>query len=135
MSDQTPNPDDKNEVLDELRSLGENITNLLRNAWESDERKRLQQELETGFTDLRNSLGDLANSPTGQSIRQDIEGLGERIRAGEVEHAVRNEVLTALRMANDGLKKAAQRQTQNQGPAGPADRDAADSSDQESAGS
>lgn len=110
MSDQKPKQDTENEVLDELRNLGDNITTLLRSAWESEERKRLQNDLEAGFNELRNNLRDMANSPTGQTIREDIEEFGERIRAGEVERAVRMEVLSALRMANDGLKKAANRQ-------------------------
>lgn len=113
MSDQTPRPENENEVLDELRNLGKNLTSLLRGAWESEERKQFQHDLEIGINELRNNLSDLANSPTGQTIRQDIEGLGDRIRAGEVERAVRSEVLNALRMANEGLKKAAEKQSKS----------------------
>jgi 5'-deoxynucleotidase YfbR-like HD superfamily hydrolase len=98
------------DILDELRELGQNLRTLLQSAWESDERKKLQQEIETGVNDLYASLSQAVNefssSSTGQALKSDLEDLGERIRSGEVETKVRSEVVSALRAANDSLKKA-----------------------------
>ena len=98
------------DVLDELRELGRNLSSLLQSAWESDERKKLQSELESGLNDVYNSLRQAAKEfsegPTGQTLKTDLEDLGQRIRSGEVEVKVRSEVLNALRAANEELKKA-----------------------------
>lgn len=109
MTDQPPNTGSTHsgDVLEELRELGRNLGALLQSAWESEERKKVQQEIETGLKDVSKSLQDLANSPTGQTIKADLNELNERLRTGEVEAKVRAEVLSALRLANDGLKKAA----------------------------
>lgn len=99
------------EILDELHNLGKNLKDLLQSAWESEERKKAQKEIETGLNDLLRTLSqtanDFAQSPTGQTLKADIEDLHQRIQTGEVEKKVRDEVVTALRMANEGLKKAA----------------------------
>jgi hypothetical protein len=96
------------DILDELRELGLNLRNLLQSAWESSERKKFQQEIETGVNDLYANLSqavkDFSNSPAGQNLKSDLEDLGERIRSGEVETKVRTEVVSALRAANESLK-------------------------------
>lgn len=108
MTDQQPDPGgtQTGDIREELRELGRNLSALLQSLWESEERKRVQQEIETGLKDVSKSMQDLANSPTGQTIKADLNELGERLRTGEVEEKVRKEVLNALRMANEGLKKA-----------------------------
>ena len=113
MSDQAPhetqNPDD---LIDELHALGDNLRQMLASAWGSPERLRLQQDLEQGLADITSNLNkaaaDFQASPAGQSLKEDIADFNERLRTGEVESAVRREVLNALRLANDGLKKAAE---------------------------
>jgi len=44
------------ELGDELRALGANLRAMLQAAWESDERRRAQQEIETGLEDLARTL-------------------------------------------------------------------------------
>ena len=110
MTEQQPDPGGPQfgDIREELRELGRNLNTLLQSLWESDERKRVQQEIETGLRDVTKSMQDLANSQTGQTIKADLNELGERLRTGEVEEKVRKEVLNALRMANEGLKKASE---------------------------
>jgi hypothetical protein len=98
------------DVLEELRELGRNLRTIVQSVWESEERKKLEHDLETGLNEVYNSLSkatqDFAESPTGKTLKSDIEDLGQRIRSGEVETQVREEILSALRAANDGLRKA-----------------------------
>jgi len=100
-----------NDLLDELHALGDNLREMFASAWGSAERQRLQQELEEGLADIKTSLNqaaaDFQSSPTGQTLKEDLADFNERLRTGEVEAAVRREVLGALRLANEGLKKAA----------------------------
>jgi hypothetical protein len=99
-----------NELLDELHNLGKNLKELLQTAWQSEERKKTQKDIETGLNELANTLSQAANeftqSPTGQTLKADLQDLQQRIQTGEVETKVRTEVVSALRAANEGLKKA-----------------------------
>ena len=108
---ETPSEPERGEILNELRDLGRNLSSLLQSAWESDERKKLQQEIETGLSEMRTSLKSAASGPTGQAIKADLEGLHQRLRTGEVEERLRSELVSALRTANESIKKAAERKS------------------------
>ncbi len=109
MSDQQPK--DEN-LSDAFHTLGKNIVDIFRTAWESPERKNLQQELENGLNELGNTIkkeiDDFSTSPTGQQIKNDVESLKERVRSGETEDKVRSEVLNALRFVNNELERVSQ---------------------------
>ena len=110
MSDQPQNP--SNTIADELRQLGRNIKDALHSAWESEERQKLQQEVQDGLSELGNFLNqaadDLKSTQTGQTIQADIDDLKERLRTGEVENKVRSEILEALQTANRELQRVIQ---------------------------
>lgn len=113
---------ERSEILNELRDLGRNLSSLLQSAWESDERKKLQQEIENGLTEMRSGLKNAADGPTGQAIKADLEGLHQRMRTGEMEEKLRSELVSALRTANDSIKKAAERKTAPPPPTPPTDQ-------------
>jgi hypothetical protein len=110
MSDQPQN--ESNDIADELRQLGKNIKEALRSAWGSEERHKLQQEIQSGLSELGNMLNqaadDFKSSQAGQNIKADIDDFKERLRTGEVESKVRSEILEALQTANRELKRATQ---------------------------
>jgi hypothetical protein len=100
-------------LVEEFRHLGQNLIEVLHAAWDSPERKRLQQEIGEGLSDLavtlRQEVQVFQESPTGQRLREDVEDLRQRIRSGEAEAQVRGELLTALQRVNSELAKAAER--------------------------
>jgi hypothetical protein len=108
---EAPKPEDN--LTDEFRSLGRNLLNTLQAAWDRPERKNLSQEIETGLTELINTLkdeaGNLASSPTGQKVKTEAEDLRQRVQTGEVDTAVRSELLKALQTVNAELAKAVSR--------------------------
>jgi len=97
------------DVAGELRELGKNLAGILRSAWESDERKRLQEEIQAGLNDLGETFNEAAaefqSSQTGQRLKEDVEEIRGKIRSGEMEVKVREEILSALRMVNNELEK------------------------------
>lgn len=113
MTEQNQSKTPSDNVGDELRSLGENLVAALREAWSSPERRKLQDEIETGLADLgsslRNAVNDFETSPTGQRVKADIEDFGERVRSGEVESKLRSDLLEVLRTVNTELEKVASR--------------------------
>ncbi|MFZ0534376.1 MAG: hypothetical protein WAM09_14460 [Anaerolineales bacterium] len=112
MSETDPNenksPNDN--IGEQLNELGKNLREALQSAWESEERRKLQQEIEEGLANLGASLSeaakDFSNSPTGQSLKEDVKDLNERWRTGEVKSKVRSEITETLRKVNDELQKA-----------------------------
>ena len=107
MSDQPER--EGNDIADELRQLGSNIKEALRGAWESQERQKLQQEIQEGLSELGNILNqaadDFKSTQTGQNLKADFDDFKERLRTGEVENKVRSEILEALQTANRELKR------------------------------
>jgi uncharacterized membrane protein YccC len=117
-------PDD---LAAELRALGANLKEVLKAAWESEERRRLQTEIGSGLEDLASTLKSAAQefseSPTGQRLKADVQDARERLRKGQVEGRMREDMLAALRKINAELSKAAARRSSeddSSGPAGPA---------------
>lgn len=112
MSDYNPNDNKSSadDIGEQLKELGKNLREALHTAWESDERRKLQQEIEAGLTNLRDSLNEAANdfstSKAGQNLKEDVQDFKERWRSGEVGSKVRSEITEALRTVNNELQKA-----------------------------
>jgi ATP:corrinoid adenosyltransferase len=106
---ETPPPEEN--LGDEFRDLGKNLVKILQNAWDRPERRMLQQELESGLSEMADTIKreakSAAESPTGQRIRSDLDDLGEKVRSGQVETKVREELLGALKTVNIELDKVA----------------------------
>lgn len=119
MTDQPPNETapksggemGSGDIAAELRALGDNLKDLLRSIWESEERRRMQQEVETGLQDLGTKLDqavtEFRESPSGKQFQVDVEELKARVNSGEVAAEIRAGVLEALRSVNAELSKAA----------------------------
>jgi len=101
------------DIAGEFRELGKNLQSLIRSVWESDERKKFKEELQEGLSELGSMVNETAseikNSQTGQRLKDDVKDLRQRVRSGEVENKVREEVLSALRTVNSELKKVSSR--------------------------
>jgi signal recognition particle GTPase len=112
MNDNNPNenkaPNDN--ISEQLNELGKNLREALQSAWESEERRKLQKEIEDGLANLGASLSeaakDFSSSPTGQSLKEDVKDLQERWRTGEVRSKAHSEIVEALRKVNTELQKA-----------------------------
>jgi hypothetical protein len=104
----TEKPEPEHTIADEFRNLGLNLMSTMRAAWESPERRKLQQELEEGLTALAATIRMEANtfteSPAGQRIKTDFEDLQERVRTGEAETKAREEIIKAIRIINTEVK-------------------------------
>ena len=100
-------------LADEFRNLGKNLTEVMRAAWESPERKNMQAEIETGLNEMGKSIdqeiSSFRQSPSGQRLKSDMEDLNQRIRSGEVTIKAREELLAALKRANAELQKVISR--------------------------
>lgn len=109
----TENPTPEENLAEEFRSLGKNLVEALRAAWDNPERRRLQQEIESGLAELGSTMKreaeSFSGSPSGQQLKSDVEQLGKRIRSGEAHEKVRTELIAALKTANAELQKVVEK--------------------------
>lgn len=123
MSDSNPNENKSptDNISKQLSELGKNLRDALQTAWEGEERRKLQKEIEDGLAELGASLSqaakDFSNSPAGQNLKDDMHDMQERWQSGEVGSKVRSEVVEALRTVNHELQKAI-----NKNPPPPAEK-------------
>jgi hypothetical protein len=110
MADTKQPQEQPNSIAAEFIELGRNIKQALQSAWTSEERRRLQSEIETGLREasraLKQATDELSKSQAAQNLKADAEDLHRRVQNGELEAKIRSELLAALRMANEELKKA-----------------------------
>lgn len=110
MSDQNQPQGD---FSDEVIKLGGNLKQVAQAALESEEFKKFQTEMNQGLTQLSESLNkffqEVAESPTGQRVKTEIDDFQKSARTGEIEEKVRQDVIAALKKANEELEKAAKR--------------------------
>jgi ATP:corrinoid adenosyltransferase len=96
-------------LADEFRNLGKNLVDAVHTAWERPERKILQEDIERGLSEfgsaIRQEADKFSESPTSQRIKSDAEKIQTRIKNGEFETKVRDELLTALQAVNSELEK------------------------------
>jgi uncharacterized protein YukE len=97
------------ELKDEFQKLGENLVENLKALWEHPETEEIRSEFKQGLHQLGDTINQMANdfseSPTGQKLQADAKDFGEKVRSGEVESRVRDELLRALSTINAELTK------------------------------
>ena len=102
----------------EFRELGINLKELVHTAWKHDERKRIQNEIEEGLTELQTSLealvSEFRSSPAAEKIQAQTKQLSEAADAGELELRVKQEFGGALRRMNIEIQKAIDSLSQDQ---------------------
>jgi hypothetical protein len=106
MTDEMP---PRGDLKGEFENLAQNLKEALHTAWESDERKSLQNEIEEGLSQVGSALNEafeeFQSSDVGQQLKQDIDDIGERVRSGELEDKVRTDLTAALQKLNVELEK------------------------------
>jgi hypothetical protein len=105
----------KNEetLADEFIKLGENIRDIVKAAWESDEGSRFRQDIKNGLEELGESLDKLSKelneSQTAQHIREEMEEIAKRVQTGEVESTIKSGILSTLKSLNLEIEKLVNR--------------------------
>lgn len=100
-------------LKDEFRNLGKNLVDAIRAAGEIPGWQKLGSDIEGGLsefgTTVKKEFETLKESPTAQQVKSEIDDFQDRIRAGEVETKVREELITALKAVNSELRKVSEK--------------------------
>ena len=100
-------------LKDEFRNLGKNLVDAIKAAGESPGWQKLSSDIEGGLsefgTTVKREYETIKDSPTAQQVKSDIDDFQDRIKAGEVEAKVREELITALKAVNSELRKVSEK--------------------------
>jgi hypothetical protein len=106
-----------NDLGEEFRILGKNISAFFKAAMESPERQKLQADIESGMAEvvaaLNKAASDFHQSETGKQLDNDLAELKQRIHDGEIEDKIRTELREVLSKVNSELAKGTSRWNSN----------------------
>ncbi len=104
-----------NEIKDAFRDFGKNLKNAVDTAWDSEERTHVQDQIESGLSDLGSALEtfvkDISDSEAGVKLKDGVEDFGERLRSGEVEQKAKADLIKALEYLNTQLDNLSEKLT------------------------
>lgn len=113
------------ELLDELTQLADKFANVVKSAWNSDQRKQVENDVRSGLSTMAASLEDgfkqVASSNEAKDLQVKASEVGEKVTSTKFFADMTSALTTGLRSLSDQLDKvASDLQTKNaQGGATP----------------
>jgi ElaB/YqjD/DUF883 family membrane-anchored ribosome-binding protein len=110
MSEQnTPN---SSGIEKELNKLGENLNNLFKALWESDERKSIEREVTAGLEQANKSVNEtvekIRKDQTANNLKKGVKDAWETARGPQILNELQTGLTATLQKLNDELAKRAQ---------------------------
>ena len=100
---ENPSPD----LGENIRELGKSLGNFFKFAWESEERKEIENDISGALQEVANTFQklaeDIANGETGQQIKADYDDLKHRVESGEFKEKARSEFSKAMQQIKEDL--------------------------------
>lgn len=111
----TPNPQLERDLREELNRLGQSFVEVVKVAWNSEQRRRLERDLKTGLNSLAENLEEgfkkVSVSEEAQELRtraeDAAESVSQRLRNSEVAQEIGDGLLKGLRSLGAQLDKLA----------------------------
>jgi hypothetical protein len=100
------------DIAAEFAELGKKLRTTVETAWTSQERQRVQREVEDGLVKLRDELDkavkNLRTSEPGQKVEAEVKRVRDDIGTGKVTDDVRIGIVSGLRGIGAALDKLAE---------------------------
>jgi hypothetical protein len=97
------------EMLEELHSLGRQLSKAVKSLWESEDSRKLRQEIGDGFVELGRQLDSAVKSAqeseAAKQFSEQVKETVEKARASDVAGQVEEGLVTGLREMNAQLSK------------------------------
>jgi phage-related protein len=97
------------EILDELQALGAQLATTVKSLWESEESRKLRQEIGDGFVELGQQIDTAVKSAQesepAKQFSDQVKETVEQARQSDVVGKVQEGLLTGLRELNSELSK------------------------------
>jgi len=101
-----------------FRRLGKNIRDVMDDAWNSEERVRLTDELEEGLADVGAALDDaarrVAEHPETKRLIDEVDDFSDRVRSGALAAELKREFLEAMDELNTRIERSRRAQPHNE---------------------
>lgn len=105
----TENKQPQSDLINELNKLGENLGNLLRSAWESEERKSVEREIAAGLEQMSKKINDTAEQlktdANVHTAKRAVKDAWETAHGPQIVGEFRQGVLDTIKRINDELAK------------------------------
>jgi BMFP domain-containing protein YqiC len=99
----------ESQILNELESLGRQLTSTVRALWESEESQKLRQDIREGFVELASevdsAIKSAQDSETAHEFRGQVQETIDKARESDVTRQVEDGLATGLRQLNQELAK------------------------------
>jgi hypothetical protein len=122
MSEQNPQTDT---IARELDKLGDNLNNLFRAIWESDERRTMEREITAGLEQVNKSVNEAANKiradENTDKLKKSVKDAWETARGPQIMHEIETGITNTLAKLNEEISKRAQPAQEVKPEAKPAD--------------
>lgn len=96
-------------ILGELEAMGQQLTTALKTLWESEESRKLRQDLRQGFAQLGEELDEAVKaaqeSEAAKQFGGQVKDTMDKARQSDIAGKVEEGLTTGLRKMNDELSK------------------------------
>lgn len=117
------------EIVDELRALGEQLATAVKALWDSDDARKVRQEIGDGFVELSHQVDEAVakakESEAAKEFETRVKDTMDKARESDVAGQVQEGLVTGLRQLNDELSKWIGSLTPSETPAADEAEDAA----------
>lgn len=98
-----------NDILDELEALGQQLSTALKTLWESEESRKLREDLRQGFVQLGQEIDEAVktaqDSEAAKQFGEQVKDTMEKARRSDIASKVEEGLATGLRKMNEELSK------------------------------
>jgi hypothetical protein len=100
---------DGKELVDELTRLGQKFVEVVEVAWNSEQRKRIEEDLRTGLVSVASSLEDgfkrVSSTKEAQEAVKSAEDVAEKVRTSKIASELSDALAEGLRTLSDQMDK------------------------------
>jgi hypothetical protein len=94
-------------IMEELLALGQQLTTAVKALWESEDSRKLRQEIGDGFVELGHqvdtAIKSAQDSEAGQQFSEQVKGAMDKARESDLSAKLEEGLVTGLRELNEGL--------------------------------
>ena len=97
------------EILDELNALGEQLVTAVKSLWDSEDARKVRQEIGEGFVELGHqvdaAMKTAKESEAAKEFETKVKETMDKARESDVAEQVQEGLVTGLRQLNEELSK------------------------------
>ncbi len=100
---------DTKSIPDELRDLGQQFAETIQNAWNSEERVKLEDDIKLGFKNFGEELNTMFNKAKESDAAQRIRDEASKVEASDAADKVRQTISQGIQWLSEELAKLSEK--------------------------